>query len=137
MKQQLKLVLVFSFFLFCGESKAQLDTLNYIKQFEINKANYIGKPFSKLLTDMTKIQPKTVWSQPRGRYKNEIKGSFFNFCEKEFSFHNVINLYVEWQEILPRDQVKFYETKNHFFFTNDEKTYYSTKIIKDIKVTRW
>ncbi|GAA4158341.1 hypothetical protein GCM10022217_19500 [Chryseobacterium ginsenosidimutans] len=42
--------------------KAQqpIDTLNYIKQFEINKANYVNKSFSYLLSQMSEIQPKTV-----------------------------------------------------------------------------
>ncbi len=31
---------------------AQIDTLNYLKQFEANKVNYIGKPFSVLLNDI-------------------------------------------------------------------------------------
>ncbi|MEG1198951.1 MAG: hypothetical protein RSD53_06150, partial [Algoriella sp.] len=44
-----------------------LDTLNYLKTFEVNKSKYIGKPFSVLLADMKKIQPKTVWPQ-HGRY---------------------------------------------------------------------
>ncbi|MCC2589543.1 hypothetical protein [Chryseobacterium sp. MFBS3-17] len=35
---------------------AQLDTLNYLKQFEINKANYIGQPLSVLLNDMTQFK---------------------------------------------------------------------------------
>lgn len=53
-------ILLFCALLFIIESKAQLDTLNYLKQFEANKANYIGQPFSKLLNDMIQIQPKTA-----------------------------------------------------------------------------
>lgn len=39
--------LLYKIFMFCAllfiiKSKAQLDTLNYLKQFEANKANYIG-----------------------------------------------------------------------------------------------
>ncbi|MCW3160359.1 hypothetical protein [Chryseobacterium oryctis] len=45
------------------------DTLNYVKQFEINKINYIGQPFSKLLNEMTQIQPKTAWAASMGRKK--------------------------------------------------------------------
>ncbi|WP_294269865.1 hypothetical protein [uncultured Chryseobacterium sp.] len=48
---------------------AQLDTLNYLKQFELNKANYIGQPFSKLLNEMTQIQPKTAWAASMGKKK--------------------------------------------------------------------
>ncbi len=71
MKNILKITFLFAF-IFSIQSKAQLDTLSYLKQFEINKAQYIGQPFSKLLQDMTQIQPKTVWSNPPKNNKNII-----------------------------------------------------------------
>ena len=52
-----------------GLAKAKLDTLNYLKQFETNKANYINQPFSVLLNNMTQIQPKTAWPASHGRKK--------------------------------------------------------------------
>jgi hypothetical protein len=116
---------------------AQLDTLNYLKQFEANKANYIGQPFSKLLNDMTQIQPKTVWPAPNFKNKNYNYETSFNFCDVEFSFYNAINLRIEWQTPISRSNSKYYEDLNQFYFTNDEKSFYGSKIVKDIKVYRY
>lgn len=57
MRNFLKLTFL-SILFFTIQNKAQaLDTLNYLKQFEVNKVNYIGQLFSKLLNDITQIQP--------------------------------------------------------------------------------
>ncbi|QQQ28358.1 hypothetical protein [Chryseobacterium indoltheticum] len=129
-------ILALSFLLGYSIIHAQLDTLNYLKQFETNKANYIGQPFSKLLNDMTQIQPKTAWSISLAGKKTVTPDTRFYFCKKEQSFHNVITLWIEWQNEIPRDQTRYYEKKNHFYFTNDEKNFYGNKIVKDIKVFR-
>ena len=112
-----------------------LDTLNYLKTFEVNKSKYIGKPFSVLLSDMKKIQPKTVWQQ-HGRYKTSIVGNTFNFCEMEYSFDNVITLSVKWSESIPIENFKYYTNRNGFYFTQEERTYLGSKIVKDIMVYR-
>ena len=127
-----KLILLLSF----STIYAQLDTLNYLKQFEMNKANYINKPLSVLLNDMTQIQPKTAWSFSMGRKKTISADTRFNFCEKELSFHNTITLLIEWRDPIPRDQTKYYEQKNGFYFTNEERSFYGNKIVKDILVYR-
>jgi hypothetical protein len=119
-----------------GTLSAQLDTLNYLKQFEANKASYINQPLSVLLNDMTEIQPKTVWPALPGRKKTITPGTSFNFCNMELSFHNTITLLVEWQSPIPRDQTKYYEQKNGFYFTNEERVFYGNKIIKNIVVYR-
>jgi hypothetical protein len=115
---------------------AQLDTLNYLKQFEANKANYIGQPFSKLLNDISQVHPKTVWPVPNFKTKNYNFSTNFNFCDKEFSFYNVITLSVEWENPILRSETKYYQQLNDSFFTNDEKGFYGSKIVKDIKVYR-
>lgn len=135
MKNILKISLIISLTFFV-KSFAQLDTLNYLKQFEINKANYIGQPFNKLLSEMTQIQPKLIWSTGSFKNKNQVITSRLNFCDKQFAFYNVITLEVEWQNPLSRNDTKYYEQLNHFFFTNDEKSFYGSKIVKDIKVYR-
>ncbi|MEC3876079.1 hypothetical protein [Chryseobacterium salviniae] len=119
-------------FVFMG--KAQLDTLSYIKQFEINKSQYINKPFSYLLGQMTQIQPKTVWADAYFKDKKIVKSSTFNFCQKEYSFSRVVTLRIKWENSIPRSDVKYYEDKNHFYFTNEEKAFYGNKIVKDIMV---
>ncbi|MCA4808765.1 hypothetical protein IF128_03230 [Empedobacter stercoris] len=113
----------------------QLDTLNYIKQFETNKASYIGKPFSVLLNDMTKIKPKTVWFTPL-RDKNNIKISRFKFIDKDKSFSRALTLSITWKDFIPYSDVKYLYLKNKFYFTDEEKNFYGTKIIQDITVYR-
>ena len=130
---------IVSFNLCCAkkilESKEQLDTLNYLKQFEAHKANYIGQPFSVLLNNMTLMQPKTVW--PKSPHNKNIRtGSMFIFNHKELSYHNAIVLYIEWETPLPSSETKALSTANQFYFTNDEKSFYGNKIIKDIRVYR-
>jgi len=111
----------------------QLDTLNYIKQFETNKASYIGKPFSVLLNDMKKIKPKTVWFTPLPN-KNNVKNSQFKFADKENSFRRPITLLITWKDFIPYSDVKYLYLKNKFYFTEEEKEFYGDKIIQDIFV---
>lgn len=135
MKNIFKLTIV-AFLLFCIKANAQLDTLNYMKQFEANKSNYIGFPLSKLLNDMTQIQPKTVWSNPPKNNKNIILETRFKFCEMNYSFHNTITLHITWETSIPRNNIVNLEQLNHFYFTNDERNFYGSKIVKDIIVYR-
>ncbi|GAA4148801.1 hypothetical protein GCM10022217_00160 [Chryseobacterium ginsenosidimutans] len=136
MKNLLKLTLLFTL-LFSFKGKAQLDTLNYLKQFEANKANYIGQPFSKLLQDMTQIQPKTAWVYPIKNKRSMIRNTMFNFCEKKYSFGNAVTLLVTWQNDILTSQAKVLGTQNHYFFTNDERIFYGSKIVGDIMVYRY
>ncbi|WP_294322434.1 hypothetical protein [uncultured Chryseobacterium sp.] len=135
MKNILKITFLLTL-LFSFNGKAQLDTLNYLKQFEVNKANYIGQPFSKLLQDMTQIQPKTAWSLPLRNNKTIVRYTDFKFCDKEYSFHNTITLDITWQTDIPYDTTKSLGVQNQYYFTNDEKSFYGSKIIKDIMVYR-
>ncbi|MDM1073549.1 hypothetical protein HX001_13745 [Empedobacter brevis] len=114
----------------------QIDTLTYVKQFEINKANYIGKPFSVLLNDMNTISPKTVWVTPNPNNKNNIKNSRFKFATKEKSFKNAITLLITWKDFVPFKDIEYLSKKNKFYFTDEEKNFYGTKIIQDITVYR-
>jgi hypothetical protein len=138
MKTSLKIFALLLFF-FTVQTKAQTvsDTLQYLKtNFELRKDYYIGKPFSVLLTDLN-IQPKTVWPTTPFRKKNSVISSRFKFAKKENTFvRSNIVLDISWQEEIPRATVKFYEQKNGFLFTNDERTFYGNKIVKDIKVYR-
>ncbi len=131
----MKTFFIIAFFISSICFSQQIDTLSYIKQFEINKANYIGKPFSVLLNDMTKIKPKTVWFTPL-REKNIIKTSRFKFTSKEYSFGNAITLLITWKDFIPYRDVKYLYQKNDFYFTNEEKDFYGEKIIQDISVYR-
>ena len=137
MKNTYKILLFLFLTVTCSKSNAQLDTLNYLKtNFEIQKSEYIGKPFSYLLSKMNQIQPKTAWSQSGSWKKNERNSTDFRFTFMEASFHNVINLTIIWQEAVPANDVKYLQNKNGFYFTNDEKNFYGNKIVKDIRVYR-
>ncbi|MDR2205674.1 MAG: hypothetical protein LBE36_05910 [Flavobacteriaceae bacterium] len=135
MKNILKITIVL-LLAFSIKSFAQIDTLNYLKQFELNKANYIGQPLSKLLNDMTQIQPKTIWSNLNFKNRNQTLSSDFKFCEKELSFSNTVILFIEWQTPIPRSDTKYYQDLNHSNFTPAERFFYSSKIVKDIAVYR-
>ncbi len=120
-----------------AKSNAQLDTLNYLKtNFEIQKSEYIGKPFSFLLSKMTQIQPKTAWSLQSQKNMGKIYATSFLFCEMDYSFHNAVTITIRWQEPILTKDVKYYEQKNGFYFTDEEKVFYANKIIKDIRVYR-
>lgn len=57
------------------------DTLSYVKQFEINKTNYIGKPFSVLLNDRNLIIPehyKGGWIKSTNGVSTNIKNLQIN-----------------------------------------------------------
>lgn len=56
-----KLITIIFFTSLVNGATAQLDTLAYLKTFEQQKAQYIGQPFSVLLTAMGQVQPKSVW----------------------------------------------------------------------------
>lgn len=113
--------------------KAQVtDTLSYIKLFEINKINYQGQPLSKLMNDMTQLQPKLIWSGPGS---NNTYRSTFNFCEiDDVPYSGMVNMVIFWQTPIPYPNVEYYEKKNYFHFTNDERNFYGNKIVKNIYV---
>ncbi|WP_344823284.1 hypothetical protein [Chryseobacterium ginsenosidimutans] len=137
MKNIILFIILFTAFFSC-KSKAQqpIDTLNYVKQFEINKADYVNKPFSYLLNQMAQIQPKTVWSIPVKNKRNIVRSTGFLFCKMNQSFYNAINLYITWQDNIPYSQTQLLGEQNGYYFTNDEKLLYGNKIIKDIRVYR-
>ena len=130
----LKLIIVF--FSLQTINAQQIDTISYIKQFEVNKVNYIGEPLSVLLNDMTKMQPKTVWFSSNINDKNNITASLFKFSTKEKSFKNAVTLLIKWKEKIPFKNVEYLLKKNKFYFTEEEKDFYGEKIIQDIIVFR-
>ncbi|MFC7348985.1 hypothetical protein ACFQO9_19885 [Chryseobacterium zhengzhouense] len=135
MKTLIKIAFLISFF-YGIKANAQIDALQYLKtNFEIQKTEYIGKPFSYLLSKMTQIQPKTNWSS-QGKDLGKTYSTNFIFCDKEYSFYNAVTLHIVWQEIIPTQQIRYYEKKNGFYFTNEERNFYGDKIIKDIAVFR-
>ncbi|PUB34672.1 hypothetical protein C8J95_102338 [Elizabethkingia sp. YR214] len=116
--------------------KAQMDTLSYLKQFEVNKAKYVGKPLSILLGDMTAIQPKLVFSHSAFTNKHYRIFSDFKFDTKNAYSINSISLLVYWQAPIQTGEANQYRDRNKSLFTPDERSFYGNKIIKDIKVYR-
>ncbi|KNB63185.1 hypothetical protein [Chryseobacterium sp. Hurlbut01] len=136
MKNTIKLLSIIPFLLISSKSIAQIDTLNYLKQFEINKAQFINQPFSHLLNHITQIQPKSHWAHSSMKNKYIVKASTFNFCQMDYSFKNAVTLRITWQDTFPKSGVKYLQNKNGYYFTNEEKIFYGDKIVKDIMVYR-
>ncbi|MGV0753628.1 hypothetical protein [Empedobacter brevis] len=114
---------------------AQPDVLSYAKQFETNKSEYIGKPFSYLLSKLSvQTQPKKVWIFPNINNKNIVLTSTFSLNKKEDDYGNAIRLDVTWQESIPFADVYKFIQNNNDNFTEEEKKFYGGKIIKDIEV---
>ena len=128
MKTSIKITFILIFLIFIKASSQINDTLAYVKSFEANKTQYLGQPFSKLLNEMVQLQPKTLWS-------TNTRYSTLNFCNKENSFNlGTINMIIYWQLPISELETEYYENKNHFYFTTDERNFYGSKIVKDIYV---
>ena len=116
-------------------SAQETDTLAYVKQFEIDKTNYIGKPFSVLLNDMNKIKIQTVTPSSSGKSIKHFVASRFKFELPQNSFKdNVVLMVVEWKGESPDSDIKYYNDRSKYIFTSEEKNYYSNKIIRNIIV---
>ncbi len=85
---------------------------------------------------MTQIQPNTVWSLPIRNKRNMVRYTGFNFCEKKYSFYKAITLEITWEADIPYSITKNLGVQNQYYFTNNEKTFYGSKIVKDIRVHR-
>lgn len=85
---------------------------------------------------MIQMQPKTVWNRSPRNNINIILDTRFKFCNMNQSFRKVITLEITWETAIPRSQTDYYQQLNDFYFTNDEKSFYGSKIVKDIRVHR-
>jgi hypothetical protein len=130
------IITILCFVLLAKNSSAQIDTFAFLKNFELQKAQYIGQPFSVLLNAMGQVQPKSAWYGRNARNKTQIPYCTFNFVTPDncFSYLGVITMLVDWQTSIPLQDIKYYTNLNHFYFTNSERQFYSNKIIKDISV---
>ena len=81
-----------------ADTSKTLDTLEYLKSnFEIKKRQYIGKPFSCLLSKMLKIQPKTVWNTPAMNDSTTVEKSLFRFYDINYPILNETKMLITWQ----------------------------------------
>lgn len=116
-----------------GQSKAEV--LNYAKQFEVNKSEYIGKPLSYLLSKLNpQTQPKKVWFNLNIKNKNLTPSSIFSLNKKEDNYGNAVRLSITWETPIPFSEVDYYYKKNKTYYTSEEKAFYEHRIIKDILV---
>ncbi len=123
----IKILIILTIFPFSKTNAQVADTLAYVKTFEANKANYIGQPFSKLLNDMSQLQPKHLFTY--------YQDSSLMFCKEDDLFTaGTVNMVIFWQIPIPSTDSEYYENKNNFLFTNDERNYYNNKIVKNIYV---
>lgn len=120
-----------------ADTSKVLDTLNYLKtNFEITKSQYIGKPFSYLLSKMTKIQPKTVWNIAGSVDNSTIEKTLFRFYDMNYPILNETKMLITWRTGLSYKMVDVYSKRNKYYFTNAERRLYGNVIIEDILVYR-
>ncbi|WP_294214800.1 hypothetical protein [uncultured Chryseobacterium sp.] len=112
------------------------DTLSYLKTFEIHKKEYIGKPFSFLLSKMSLIKPKTVWTVP-GTYDHDIlEKSVFRFYTLNYPVMNETKMLITWESPLSYRTVSSNTQRNKFYFSESEEKFYGKQVVKDILVYR-
>ena len=131
-----QIIIHFFFTLLVNVVSAQtLDSLNYLRSFEQQKAQYIGQPFSVLLNAMVQVQPKTVRGGRNFKNKNQIPFCTFYFINPDnVSSNGVVYMIIDWQTPIPLQDINYYTNKNHYHFTSEELQFYGGKIIKDISI---
>lgn len=142
MKIQLKIFLFGLLFFLNGFAKAQensnkkaIDTLSYLRKFEMNKDKYIGKRFGLLIKDMVQMQPKMAKSTFNEDVNNPMTSTSFKFSEKDFDTGNDFTLIVKWRaDDIPTGPIQFAEEGNNYRFTVGQKNMLEKKIIRDIAV---
>ncbi|GAE63179.1 hypothetical protein H3Z85_15325 [Chryseobacterium indologenes] len=118
------------------ENNKALDTLGYLKTFEANKAEYIGKNFSYLLSKMKKLQPQTIWSVPNSMDSTVVTKSLFRFSDINYPVMNETKMLITWETELPFKTVNFNNQRNKFYFSQPERQFYGSKIVRNILVYR-
>nr|WP_315029711.1 hypothetical protein [uncultured Chryseobacterium sp.] len=113
-----------------------IDTLSYLKTFEANKEEYIGKDFSYLLSKMEKMQPKTIWSIPNSVDSTIITRSLFRFSDINYPIMNETKMMITWEREIPSKTVNFNNQRNKFYFSESERHFYGTRIIRNILIYR-
>ncbi len=131
-----KIITTFFLALVINNATAQtLDTLNYLRTFEQQKAQYIGQPFSVLLNAMNQVQFVSVRGGRNIRNKTQIPYCSFYFVNRPNMFtYGAIKFVIEWQTPIPLVNINYYTNRNHYYFTNEEQQFYGSKTIKDIRV---
>ncbi|HAP94982.1 MAG TPA: hypothetical protein DCP54_04375 [Chryseobacterium sp.] len=103
------------------------DAYLYLKEkIESNKGKFIEQRFDKFLCEII-ISPQKIY---KGSL-NQRKVYTSRFLIQE----NVI-LEILWRVPLLRRDVEYLVNKNQSYFTNDEKRFYGSKIIKDIRAIK-
>ena len=117
-------------------TKAQVtDTLTYLQQIVANKNNYIGKPFSTLEKDL-QIRAKSFCPYADITYDiSKETSTFIGFINpitmEDFSFPGLI---IYWQPYLNHKTADSLYTKAGGGWTPEVDSFYSSGIIKDIRI---
>ncbi len=121
----IKIFFVLGFMGLFHKANAQLDTLNYLKQFELNEEKYIGEPFSTLLEDMDVVKPKLLFTQ---RQNCSYETQFWFIEEKPFSGR--YKMTIVWQNA-PFYKSEVMESKSSYLNAAIE---YKNYVIKKLSV---
>ncbi|WP_326981858.1 hypothetical protein VUJ46_16710 [Chryseobacterium sp. MYb264] len=113
--------------------KKAVDTVSYLRKFEMNKDKYIGKRFGLLMKDMIQMQPKMAKSVFNEDVNNPMTSTAFRFSEKSFDDTHTPTLIVKWRtDDIPTGPIQFAEEGNNYRFSLGQKNMLEKKIIKDI-----
>lgn len=140
MKNKL-IILLFTIFIGFTQTKAQSfgvpDTLAYLQTLVVNKAFFIGKPFS-VLRDSLKIQIKHFSPFPGIHYDNtrETSTSFsFYFPNSSADYYLTYpRLRISWYPNLNFDQSALYFNQFNGGWVPTVINYYAAAIIHDIGI---
>lgn len=114
------------------------DTLTYLQFIVANKANYIGRPFSALLSDL-QIQIKRfapIASIAQDMSKETSTNFSFYFPQSIDEFHLTFpKLNISWQTHLNATTSQYlFKKYNKGGWTQEVIDFYSTAIIKNIEL---
>lgn len=125
-------------------SQAQLlkkDTSEYIEKNIIgNKQKYISKPLDSLLTDL----PAPILSYiPSVDFnnKNNVPGIILSFFDSNTTNNQIVNnkrmtVVVTFNQPVSRKDVEDLYSKDNGNWSDDDKTYFDKKIVKDLAYVR-
>lgn len=139
--QKIIFIVVYFICIVSKSTKAQgvPDTLAYLQGFVANKAQYIGKPFSKLL-DSLKVQIK--YFHPRSDIAYDISKetstrfgfSFPHVADDMYLTYPSLEIYWQPPYLNANNSYILYNNNNGGSWSSVVASFYSTGIVADVKV---
>ena len=117
------------------KAQPNIDTLAVLQTIVANKANYIGQPFSVLLSQLP-ISIKYFLPIPRANKRYEERHTSFSFYYSQDANRMYPSLEIDWQ--VPLNQTLSYSlwTQTSGAWTSVHSAHYANGIIKDIAVVK-